>query len=163
SSYSLPFTVVSNPDLPPILGCKACRLMQLLDFRHENFLQVAAVVPAQEDAYSRRIMTEFADVFASELGTLPGQVHLVLDQGAIAHVDRSRRIPLAIRDQVKAELGNMVRQGILTRVDQPTDWVDNLVVVRRKSGQLRICIDPLHLNKSLKREHFQLPVLEDIL
>ena len=33
----------------------------------------------------------------------------------------------------------------------------------KKSGDLRVCLDPQELNKSLKREHFQLPTLDDIL
>ncbi|KAK7087943.1 hypothetical protein V1264_021931 [Littorina saxatilis] len=38
-----------------------------------------------------------------------------------------------------------------------------MVVATKKSGSLRICIDPRPLNKALKREHYTLPVLEDIL
>ena len=30
-------------------------------------------------------------------------------------------------------------------------------------GKLRICIDPQLLNAALKREHYQLPVLDDVL
>ena len=33
----------------------------------------------------------------------------------------------------------------------------------KKNGNLRICIDPRPLNKALKREHFQLPTLDDLL
>ena len=33
----------------------------------------------------------------------------------------------------------------------------------KKNGNLRICIDPRPLNKALKREHFQLPTLNDLL
>ena len=31
------------------------------------------------------------------------------------------------------------------------------------NGKLRICIDPQLLNAALKREHYQLPVLDDVL
>lgn len=34
--------------------------------------------------------------------------------------------------------------------------------ISKKNGKLRVCIDPRPLNKALKREHFQLPVLEDL-
>ena len=30
-------------------------------------------------------------------------------------------------------------------------------------ANLRVCIDPQHLNKALKRSHYPLPVIEDIL
>ena len=38
-----------------------------------------------------------------------------------------------------------------------------MAVVRKPSGKLRICIDPQSLNEALKREHYKLPTLEDVL
>ena len=52
---------------------------------------------------------------------------------------------------------------MLTPVEQPTDWVSQMAIGMKKGGGLRICIDPRPLNCALKREHYQLPILEDIL
>jgi len=38
-----------------------------------------------------------------------------------------------------------------------------MVVTGKKSGELRVCLDPKPLNFALKREHFQLPILDDVL
>ena len=38
-----------------------------------------------------------------------------------------------------------------------------MAVVRKPNGKLRICIDPQPLNATLKREHYRLPVLDDVL
>ena len=38
-------------------------------------------------------------------------------------------------------------------VDQPTDWVNNLVVVEKCNGSLRLCLDPKDLNKSTVQEN----------
>ena len=51
---------------------------------------------------------------------------------------------------------------MIVPVDEPTDWVSQMSVAEKKSG-IRICIDPCPLNKALKRAHYKLPVLEDIL
>lgn len=48
-------------------------------------------------------------------------------------------------------------------MDQPTDWVSRMVLATKKSGKLRVCIDPRPLNKALKRERYPLPIMEDIL
>lgn len=53
-------------------------------------------------------------------------------------------------------------QGVVERVDGPTDWVNSMVVVKKMDGNLRICIDPKDLNKALKREHYQMPTIEEI-
>ena len=52
---------------------------------------------------------------------------------------------------------------MIRKVDEPTDWVNSLVVLEKpKSNKLCICLDPRPLNKAIRREHFQLPNLEDI-
>jgi len=48
-------------------------------------------------------------------------------------------------------------------VDQPTEWVSQFVVAVKKSGDLRICIDPKPMNAALKRERYQIPVIDDVL
>ena len=51
----------------------------------------------------------------------------------------------------------------IRKVDEPTNWVNSLVIVKKpKSDKLRVCLDPRNLNKAIKREYFQLPTIEDI-
>ena len=57
----------------------------------------------------------------------------------------------------------MERMNVIRRVDEPTEWVNALVVIEKpKTKKLRICLDPRPLNKAILREHFQLPTIEDI-
>ena len=37
-----------------------------------------------------------------------------------------------------------------------------MVVVRKKNNEIRICLDPKELNAVIKREHYPLPVMEEI-
>ena len=48
-------------------------------------------------------------------------------------------------------------------MDEPTLWVSQVVLIQKKSGNLRICLDPHELNKVIQREHYTLPILEDVL
>ena len=68
-----------------------------------------------------------------------------------------------LREKLKAELDKMVKMKIIKTVDEPTDWVNNLVLVEKPDGSLRICIDPKELNKAIKRPHYAHPTAEDIL
>ena len=51
----------------------------------------------------------------------------------------------------KLEFERLTDIGVLMPVDEPTDWVSNLVVATKESGDLRLCLDPQQLNKALKR------------
>ena len=52
--------------------------------------------------HSDRIIAEFNDVFKEELGQLPREVHLEVDPGVTPNVAAARRIPVAIKNNLKA-------------------------------------------------------------
>ena len=72
------------------------------------------------------------------------------------------RVPFALRDRLRAELDREESLGVITKVNEPTDWVNSITIVEKKNGTLRICLDPRDLNKALKREHYSCPTIEDI-
>ena len=49
----------------------------------------------------------------------------------------------------------------ITKVTEPTDWVSSKVTVMQ-NGNLRICSDPKDLNKAIRREHYPIPTLEEV-
>jgi hypothetical protein len=42
-------------------------------------------------------------------------------------------------------------------------WVANLVLVRKKNGEIRLCVDFRNLNRSSKKDNYPLPKMEHIL
>ncbi len=64
---------------------------------------------------------------------------------------------------LRRSLDRLVEKGVLVPVTEPTEWVSQMAVVHKRDGKLRICIDPQPLNAALNREHYRLPVLDDVL
>ena len=91
-----------------------------------------------------------------------GCVTLNVDEIIKSRVLPCRNISITVRDRVKSEIDNLVNAGVLTPITEPTDWVSQMAIVTKKNGDLRICIDPQPLNTALKREHYRLPVFDDI-
>ena len=56
----------------------------------------------------------------------------------------------------------MVKKGVILPVRKPTDFVSNIVPVRKRNGRLRVCLDPIHLNKALKRNSHPMKRCEQI-
>ena len=74
-----------------------------------------------------------------------------------------RNQPVVLKDRIKEELDKMEAMQVIRKVDEPTEWVNSIVVVEKpKTHKMRICLDPRALNKTIQREHYQLPTLEDI-
>ena len=153
--YKLNFIVVEE-ELMPILGVEAVTDLDLININFDNFVYASVCAPTVFfDKYPR--------VFDDGLGQLPGKVKLSLNQDVRPRVLPTRRVPLAIRERFKQELDRLLALGVIAKVDGPSDWVSQIAVVLKRNGDLRICIDPKPLNEALRREHFQLPVLDDLL
>ena len=56
----------------------------------------------------------------------------------------------------------MEEKDVVQKVDRPTPWVNSLVIVEKRDGSLRLCLDPRDLNKAIRREHHRIPTAEDI-
>ena len=69
---------------------------------------------------------------------------------------------MSIREKFKEELKRLEGLKVIAPVEEPTEWVSQIAVAK-KSGELRICIDPKPLNVALKREHYQITVIDDLL
>ena len=57
----------------------------------------------------------------------------------------------------------MVERNIIEEVTEPSRWVSNLVIVPKKSGDLRVCCDLREVNKAVIRERYVLPKVDDTL
>ena len=64
---------------------------------------------------------------------------------------------------MKKELVQMESQGVISKVTQPTEWVNSMVIVEKPNNKgIRICLDPKDLNRALKREHYRSKTLEGV-
>ena len=93
---------------PPILGWETCKRLNLIR-------RVMSVTPTTPD-----FMLEYDDVFGG-IGLLSGEHHINLDPSVPAVVNPPRRIPFLLKDKVKNELDRMLRLGIISKVEEPTE------------------------------------------
>ena len=96
------------------------------------------------------------------LGLLPGPLRLEIDETGPTVQVPVRRVPIAVKDKLKAELDRLVKLEVITPVDSPTEWISATVAVVKKDGNIRLCIDPKPLHKALKRNHYPLLTIDDI-
>ena len=73
----------------------------------------------------------------------------------------ARRMPFGVRKEVAAQLRNMQTAGVIESSSSP--WASPIVLVRKKDGTLRFCIDYRGLNSVTKLDTFPLPRIDDLL
>ena len=107
------------------------------------------------------IVKEYPNLFDG-LGQFPRAHTMQVKPEVRPVIHAARRVPFALRDRLRAELDREESLVVITKVNEPTDWVNSITIVEKKNGTLRICLDPRDLNKALKREHYSCPTIEDI-
>ncbi|KAL6477262.1 hypothetical protein MHYP_G00130970 [Metynnis hypsauchen] len=153
--HKLLFSVVPE-GLDSLLGDKACEDLKLV----KRVYRINTDVTASPDSVDS-IVQNYSDVFRG-FGVLPFTYKIQLKENAQPVVHAARRVPVALRDGLKKELERMTTLGVIRKIEEPTDWVNSMVCVKKKNGELRICMDPKDLNENIKREHYQTPKREEI-
>ena len=156
--YDLQFQVV-NESVHSILGLKDSLRMKLVTFGKE----VYHIDTVQGKNMSQRVFEEYADLFRDEVGDLPVTYSMKVNPEVTPVVNPPRRLPVAMKERVEKELQRMQAQGVIESVDEPTEWVSNMVATHKKeTNDVRICIDPRDLNKALMRPHHPMRTVEEV-
>ena len=64
-------------------------------------------------------------------------------------------------EEVRQHLKDMLKAGVITESESP--YSSNVVLVRKKDGSLRFCIDWRELNSKTRKDAYMLPRFDDIM
>ena len=135
----------------PILGQQACESLDL----------VWRIDTVQQPLVKADLFKRCSDVFTG-VGQYEEEYDIKVDDTVTPVIQPARKVPYACRNRLKQTLDSLEQQGIITSINRPTDWVHNLVIVKKKSGALKLCLDPKPLNATIKREWYVIPTPEDV-
>ena len=109
------------------------------------------------------VVDKFPALFEG-LGNLGEPFDIRLQPGARPYaLFTPRNIPIPLRQRVRQELDRMLLLGVISKVDIPSPWCAGMVVVPKKNGDIRICVDFRPLNSSVLREVHPLPKVDETL
>lgn len=109
------------------------------------------------------VVSKYPGLFGS-LGQMNVTYSIRLAPGAKPHaVAYPRRVPLPLLPGVQDEVCRMEELGVIRKVEHATEWCAPMVVVKKKDGKLRICVDYTELNKQIIRERVIMPTVEESL
>ncbi|KAG6462530.1 hypothetical protein O3G_MSEX013320 [Manduca sexta] len=86
------------------------------------------------------------------------EIHL-LDSTPVVY--RPYRLSHPERQHVQQMVDQMVQYGIVRESSSP--YASPIVLVQKKSGEKRLCVDYRALNRRTKRDHYPLPRIEELL
>ncbi|KAL7726496.1 hypothetical protein ACLKA6_001118 [Drosophila palustris] len=123
-----------------------------------NWLESVCNLPTTREQF----VEKFRYLFEG-LGKLPNKQTIVLKDDAKPVLHYKKRFPHSLLKALEQELQAMVKDEIISPVTYPTSWVNNLQIVEKPNGKLRLCLDPKPLNDAIKREHYLIPTIDDFM
>lgn len=153
TNHTCVFLVVDDR-FEPILGLESSVTLGLIN----RINVIASLLPKGVDTF----ITNNKEIFDG-LGKIPGLCSITLKNESVPVLHYKKRLPLSLHDKLKDRLKAMSEEKIISFVDYPTDWINNLQLVEKPNGDIRICLDPRSLNACIKREHYLIPTFEDIM
>ena len=107
------------------------------------------------------LIKEFPDWFTG-IGRFPGKYKIWLQHDVHPMIHAPRKCPIALHPKVKEHLNKMECLGVITHVDEPTDWVSSITYVQKANGELCLCLDPCDLNEAICWDHHKVPTVEEV-
>ena len=136
------------------------RREQLLDQLDPDLAQLTPL----EQTQLREHLLSYMDVFAidtTELGSTDLTQHRIKTRDHPPIKQPPRRIPFALRQTVDELIDSMLTQGVV--IPSASPWASPIVLVRKKDGGTRFCVDYRKLNHITKLDEFPLPRIDETL
>lgn len=107
------------------------------------------------------VETKYSDLFQG-MGKFEKPYTINLKENSIPVAKPARRVPFAIMNKLKDKLNELEKNRIIEKTDENCEWVQGIVVVSKRDGSLRLCLDPADLNKCILDDSFLIPTLDEL-
>ena len=152
-----PFVIVDNGE--NLMGVD---LFDALGFSIQKPETVASVKSGHTEMHDRLLAQYPSLLHSTREQMIKGFTHYPrIDPTVPPKAQKFRRIPLALNDEVCAEIKRMEHDGVLERIES-SPWISNMVFVRKPTGKLRICCDLSDVNKAIIPDKYPLPTIEEL-
>ena len=111
-----------------------------------------------------KLISEFTDIFSKskdDLGHTNIEEHRIDTGNATPIKQRPRRLPLSKRQTERDEVQQMLKSDVIEPSSSP--WASPIVMVTKKDGSIRFCVDYRKLNGVTLRDSYPLPRIDDCL
>ena len=95
----------------------------------------------------KKVVSDYKDIFSlssTDVGHIKDYEHKILTRENPPIASKPRRIPMHLEDKVEKLVNELKEKNIVTEASSP--WNSPVVIVPKKNGDIRLCIDYRRLN-----------------
>nr|AAL68643.1 polyprotein [Oryza sativa Japonica Group] len=158
--------------VPELQQCQMISTQQLKEFDDRravaHFVQLCSLDDKESSEQIpvkiQHVLQEFASVFDEPMGLPPTQSfdHTIpLIPGAVPVNVRPYRYTPAQKDEIEQQVREMLDKGIIQPSSSP--FSSPVLLVKKKDGTWRFCVDYRHLNAITVKNKYPLPIIDELL
>lgn len=159
---SLPPGVIEVKETVAMVGAQECVLEPPLQQRIDT-IDLSALESREQDRV-RALLQRYQSVFSaheSDLGCTDLISHDIPLTDDVPVRQRYRRLPPSEYDVVKTHINQLLDAQVIRESCSP--YASPIVLVKKKDGSLRMCVDYRQLNSKTRKDAFPLPRIEETL
>lgn len=134
------------------------------DSKHQDINIESPDLTSEQRQELLQLIQKHQDIFSkgdNDIGHYKGVTHKINLSDETPFKQKFRRIPPSMIDEIRAHLDTLLSAGIIRKSFSP--FASNIVIVRKKNGKLRMCVDYRMLNQRTIKDSYALPRIEEVL
>lgn len=141
------------------------RMQHVIKMHGERLPEAAALhLTAKQHQELNGVMEKVVDIFIEPQSLLPKRpqkhaIHLLEGVGLV------NVCPYQYPHHLKSEIEKQVGEMLLSRIIRPSHsaFSSSIILVKKKNGSWRMCVDYIALNKVIVPDKFPIPVIDELL
>jgi ribonuclease HI len=136
--------------------------------KEARIVKISKFLPPKVKDQYRDLLRQYKDVFAwsyDKLRTYDTSIiehKIPLKPGVKPFRQKLRQFNPILLSVIEKEVKKLLDAKIIVPL-RYSDWVANLVPVRKKNGEIRLCVDLRNLNRSSLKDNYPLPKMDHVL
>ena len=134
------------------------------DYLHDLFEKAKGNLNSKQTETVRQFLVKYANLFAKDdfdLGKVESVQHEIKTGDAVPIKQPPRRLPVHMQEEVDKHVESMIQKGVVQPSSSP--WASPVVLVKKKDGTTRFCIDYRKLNDITVKDAYPLPLIDQSL
>jgi hypothetical protein len=161
-------TVTTNTETKDELFPKVSSKSVVVEIEPGKSLNINPDLSSIETRRLMKLLIEHKEAFSWDYMDMKGissklcTHHIYIKEDCRPICQPQRRMNPNLKEIVKEELQKLLNVRFIYPISD-SEWVSPLVIVPKKNGKWRVCVDYRALNKATQKDHFPLPFIDQVL